>query len=129
MSRLNRGPLFVAGGLFIVGLIPWVIERIAGHSGVTHTTLLFSIMTGLAMALVIATLIEAWIEGKTDAAIEAGAGMTENYVIRLKRGTAEQWRRRNPVLHAGEPGFETDTAVFKIGDGKTPWNNLPIPNR
>lgn len=42
----------------------------------------------------------------------------------IKRGTARQWAIRNPVLRGGEPGVETDTGIFKIGDGVTPWNQL-----
>lgn len=45
--------------------------------------------------------------------------------FRLRGGSAALWASRNPVLMADEPGFETDTGVFKIGDGVTPWNDLP----
>lgn len=45
--------------------------------------------------------------------------------IRLRRGTAGQWRNKNPVLDPGEPGFETDTGKLKIGDGSTSWGSLP----
>lgn len=31
----------------------------------------------------------------------------------------------NPVLAAGEHGYETDTEASKIGDGVTPWGSLP----
>jgi lysophospholipase L1-like esterase len=31
----------------------------------------------------------------------------------------------NPVLAAGEHGYETDTEASKIGDGVTPWADLP----
>jgi hypothetical protein len=44
--------------------------------------------------------------------------------IQLRRGTAAQWVSSNPTLAAGEPGFETDTGKFKIGDGSTNWNTL-----
>ena len=44
--------------------------------------------------------------------------------IQLKRGKAEAWQRNNPILLAGELGFETDTYRFKIGDGETSWNDL-----
>jgi hypothetical protein len=47
------------------------------------------------------------------------------YVIRWRRGTAAEWTADNPVLAAGEPGYETDTQYFKIGDGVTSWNSLP----
>ncbi len=42
----------------------------------------------------------------------------------LRRGTAVEWSAANPVLLAGEPGYETDTGVFGIGDGSTAWNSL-----
>jgi hypothetical protein len=31
----------------------------------------------------------------------------------------------NPVLAAGEHGYETDTEASKIGDGVTAWADLP----
>ena len=46
-------------------------------------------------------------------------------ILQLKRGTAARWRELNLILAAGEPGFVTDEYRFKIGDGKTDWNNLP----
>jgi len=45
--------------------------------------------------------------------------------IRLKRGTSSSWRRVNPVLLEGEPGFEKDTNKLKIGNGDAAWNDLP----
>lgn len=45
--------------------------------------------------------------------------------LQLKRGTAARWVELNPVLAAGEPGFEYDTKKLKIGDGATAWNDLP----
>ncbi len=44
--------------------------------------------------------------------------------MQQKRGTALQWSTANPILLAGEIGFETDTNLIKIGDGVTNWNNL-----
>lgn len=35
------------------------------------------------------------------------------------------WEQINPVLKAGEPGFERDTNRVKIGDGVRNWLNLP----
>ena len=43
----------------------------------------------------------------------------------LKRGTAARWAEVNPVLERGEPGFIVDEGRLKIGDGETPFNNLP----
>lgn len=45
--------------------------------------------------------------------------------ILLRRGTSTAWTSANPLLAAGEPGYETDTGKFKIGDGTTQWNSLP----
>lgn len=48
-----------------------------------------------------------------------------NITFRLKRGTSTRWKEINPILEQGEPGFVLDENRFKIGDGITPWNNLP----
>lgn len=45
--------------------------------------------------------------------------------IRIRRGTAANASTNNPVLAEGEPGYEIDTGVLKIGDGVTPWAGLP----
>lgn len=45
--------------------------------------------------------------------------------FKLKRGTAARWAEVNPILEQGEPGFVYDTNQLKIGDGITPWNELP----
>lgn len=49
--------------------------------------------------------------------------------IQLKRGTAEAWKRVNPILAVGEPGFEKDTNRLKIGDGVNNWVNLPYQDQ
>lgn len=48
--------------------------------------------------------------------------MPVNTKIQLRRGTAASWTTQ--VLSQGEIGFETDTGLFKIGDGTTAWNSL-----
>lgn len=54
-----------------------------------------------------------------------------NTTFQLKRGNAAEWFREvngeieSPVLKAGEPGVELDTHRMKVGDGTTPWANLP----
>ena len=48
--------------------------------------------------------------------------------IQLRRGTATQWANTstgNPILAVGEMALETDTNLFKVGDGYSNWNNLP----
>ena len=44
--------------------------------------------------------------------------------IQVRRGTASQWTTSDPVLSEGEIGFETDTGLFKIGNGATAWTGL-----
>jgi hypothetical protein len=39
-------------------------------------------------------------------------------------GTAAQWLAKNPTLAVGEMGLETDTGLFKVGDGLSEWTNL-----
>ena len=43
----------------------------------------------------------------------------------LRRGTSATWREKNPLLLAGEPGYELDTHKVKIGDGTSYWKDLP----
>jgi hypothetical protein len=45
--------------------------------------------------------------------------------IQYRRGSASQWTTTNPVLAIGEPGYETDTGKFKVGDGSATWTALP----
>lgn len=45
--------------------------------------------------------------------------------FKFKRGTAARWAELNPILQQGEPGFVYDSNKLKIGDGVTPWNELP----
>ena len=42
-----------------------------------------------------------------------------NTTFKFKRAVAARWVELNPILSAGEPGFEYDTKKLKIGDGKT----------
>lgn len=48
--------------------------------------------------------------------------------FKVRRGQSSVFARNNPILQAGEPGFELDTYKLKIGDGVTDWNNLPYIN-
>jgi hypothetical protein len=50
--------------------------------------------------------------------------MPQGTPIQLRRGTAAAWTAANPILLAGEPGFETDTRLTKYGDGTTAWTAL-----
>ena len=44
--------------------------------------------------------------------------------IQLRNDTAANWTAANPVLAQGEMGLETDTRLFKIGDGVQTWSQL-----
>jgi len=44
--------------------------------------------------------------------------------IQFRRGTADEWETVDPVLAVAEMGIETDTKLFKIGDGVQTWNEL-----
>ena len=44
--------------------------------------------------------------------------------MQQRRGTASQWTQADPILAAGEIGFESDTNQFKIGDGINHWDDL-----
>lgn len=45
--------------------------------------------------------------------------------IQIRRDTSTRWTVNNPILLEGELGYETNTNYMKIGDGTTPWNDLP----
>lgn len=44
--------------------------------------------------------------------------------IQFRRGTASEWTSANPILALAEMGIETDTDLFKIGDGVLHWQDL-----
>ena len=44
--------------------------------------------------------------------------------IQFRRGTAYEWSTIDPTLALAEMGIETDTNLFKIGNGTTAWNDL-----
>lgn len=46
---------------------------------------------------------------------------------RRKRMLSSEWTIRNPILGAAEAGFETNTGLWKMGNGFTRWNDLPYP--
>jgi hypothetical protein len=42
-----------------------------------------------------------------------------------RAAAASEWASENPILRAGESGYESDTRKMKIGNGSSRWNNLP----
>lgn len=45
--------------------------------------------------------------------------------IQLRNDTAANWTTANPILAVGEMGVETDTDLFKLGNGIDHWVDLP----
>jgi len=48
--------------------------------------------------------------------------------MQQRRGTSSQWTSSDPVLEAGEIGWESNTNKFKIGDGTNHWEDLQYFN-
>lgn len=44
--------------------------------------------------------------------------------LQVRRDSAANWTSNNPVLFAGEFGYETDIGGLKVGDGATAWTSL-----
>lgn len=50
---------------------------------------------------------------------------TIKVVIQFRRATTEEWKNNeNTIPYAGEPCYDLDLCVLKIGDGKTPYKDL-----
>lgn len=47
--------------------------------------------------------------------------------IQLRRGLYSEFLSSNIILASGEPAFAVDSQILKIGDGVTPWSDLPTP--
>ena len=47
-----------------------------------------------------------------------------SYILQFRRDSAANWLSVDPVLQEGEPGFESDTRRFKVGDGASVWSAL-----
>jgi hypothetical protein len=45
--------------------------------------------------------------------------------IQLRRGTSSQWTTANPILADGEVGIETNTGLYKVGNGTDNWTTRP----
>jgi hypothetical protein len=60
-------------------------------------------------------------------AFNCGSVATGDFQIQFqfRHGPASEWTYYNPLLAIAEMGIETDTHLFKIGDGSNNWNTLP----
>lgn len=56
--------------------------------------------------------------------IDGGTPSSRLDEIQTRGGTAAEWTSSNPVLASREMGLETDTNLFKFGDGATAWVDL-----
>lgn len=52
------------------------------------------------------------------------AQKTLNVKLQVRRDTADNWENKNPILSAGEVGYDTTNKFTKIGDGSTAWKHL-----
>ena len=61
---------------------------------------------------------------------EDGNNIKETYAKKNDVGTvvktATEWQAQNPVLSAGQFGYDTTNKITKVGDGSTLWNALPF---
>ena len=46
-------------------------------------------------------------------------------IVQVKRASSSYWSTHDPILRAGEHGFERNTGKFKIGNGVSRWSQLP----
>ena len=51
-----------------------------------------------------------------------------NTSICIAYDTELNWYNSNPVLLAGQIACSSDYQIYKIGNGTTPWRNLPYNN-
>lgn len=45
---------------------------------------------------------------------------------RVRRQTAREWFKENPILGVDEPGVDTISGRTKYGNGRSRWNDLPF---
>lgn len=69
--------------------------------------------------------ISATFERVFDVSSLSGGGEGQITGITVLRKTAAQWTSENPLLEDGTFGVETDTDLYKIGDGVSVWGSLP----
>ena len=55
--------------------------------------------------------------------------MTERKIVKVvfqfRRGTTDEWKSREDIIpYEGEPCYDLDLGLLKIGDGKTPYKDL-----
>lgn len=51
--------------------------------------------------------------------------MARQITFKFLRALSSRWTSVNPILRDGEPGIESDTDRFKLGDDVSRWSDLP----
>lgn len=51
--------------------------------------------------------------------------MNQKLIVRLRSDTSSSWDSINPVLRPGEIAIDTSAGLYKIGNGKMAWKDLP----
>ena len=44
--------------------------------------------------------------------------------IQVRRGSISDWNTANPILNAGEPGWDSSNKILKIGNGTNNWSSI-----
>lgn len=60
--------------------------------------------------------------------VDGGSSSAAGDEIAIRRDTSTNWTANNPTPRAGELCVETDTRLFKIGNGSTAYNSLSYTN-
>lgn len=60
--------------------------------------------------------------------VNGGTAAAQLSKILFRTDTSAGWANINPILSKGEPAWESDTNVFKMGNGVDNYNSLPIIN-
>lgn len=60
--------------------------------------------------------------------IVGGSASTISTQIQMRSDTAANWTTNNPTLATGEIGFESNTGLFKVGNGSSVWTGLAYAN-
>jgi phage-related protein len=98
---------FLYGAPGFGGVLPWVCKEWRRE----HQGLWFRITAAFVRVFDVASL--------------SGGGDAGPTGITVLRQTAAQWSSENPLLDDGVFAIETDTDLYKIGNGVSVWTSLP----
>ncbi len=52
--------------------------------------------------------------------------MPRDALIQYRHGTSAMWAAADPILAVGEPGWDTDLNIEKVGNGSSRWSALAV---